>query len=126
MYHGRSVGLFLSTGGAGWAVLVAKTLTNNKEPTMPPVNPVSVTVSMDTVDLRNAESTPVKVDHVDTLQGLLKAAARNNSGFDPGAIDGIGGPKTKQATGNFQAAKAAPKDFIVGKNTWKALIEFRP
>ena len=46
--------------------------------------------------------------------------------FDPGAIDGVGGPKTKEATGNFQAAKATPKDFIVGKNTWKALLEFRP
>ena len=94
---------------------------------MSQVNPVSVTVSMDTIDLRNAHTTPVNApDHVDTLQGLLKAAARNNATFDPGAIDGIGGPKTKQATGNFQAAKAAPKDFIVGKNTWTALIQDRP
>ena len=94
---------------------------------MPQTNPVSVTASLDTIDLRNAQTTPVKdPDHVDTLQGLLKAAARKNPGFDPGAIDGIGGPKTKEATGNFQAAKAAPKDFIVGTNTWKALLEFRP
>ena len=94
---------------------------------MSKVNPVSVTVSMDTIDLRKAETTPVNApDHVDTLQGLLKAAARNNSSYDPGAIDGIGGPKTKQATGNFQAAEAAPKDFIVGPNTWKALIGDRP
>ena len=89
-------------------------------------NPVSVTVSMDTIDLRNAQTTPVTTDQVDTLQGLLKAAARNNAGFDPGAIDGIGGPKSKQATGNFQAAKATPQDFVVGAKTWKALIGFRP
>jgi len=126
MYHRRSEGLLISTGTAGGRCRVAKPPTNNKEPNMPPVNPVSVTVSMDTVDLRKAETTPVNVEHVDTLQGLLKAAARNNASFDPGAIDGIGGPKTKQAAGNFQAAKAAPKDFIVGKNTWKALIQDRP
>ncbi len=94
---------------------------------MSQVNPVSVTVSMDTIDLRNAQTTPVTApDHVDNLQGLLKAAARNDASFDPGGIDGIGGPKTKQATGNFQAAKAAPQDFIVGPNTWKALIGHRP
>ncbi len=87
--------------------------------------PQNVTVSMDTIDLRNAQTTPVKGGQVDNLQGLLKAAARSNSSFDPGAVDGIGGPKTKEATGNFQAAKAAPKDFIVGPNTWKALIEHR-
>ena len=85
--------------------------------------PQNVTVSMDTIDLRNAQTTPVKSAQVDNLQGLLKAAARKNPTFDPGTIDGIGGPKTKEATGNFQAAKAAPKDFIVGPKTWKALIE---
>jgi peptidoglycan hydrolase-like protein with peptidoglycan-binding domain len=94
---------------------------------MAPTNPVSVTVSMDTVDLRKAEATPVRgPDHVDTLQGLLKAAARNNSSFDPGPIDGIGGSRTKQAVGNFQSAKGLQKDFIVGVNTWRALIQHRP
>jgi len=94
---------------------------------MSQVNPVSVTVSMDTIDLRSAQTAPVTApDQVDTLQGILKAAARNSGSFDPGGIDGIGGPKTKQATGNFQSAKGLPQDFIVGPNTWKALIGHRP
>ncbi len=94
---------------------------------MSQVNPVSVTTTMDTIDLRNAQTTPVTApDHVDTLQALLKAAARNNGAFDPGAIDGIGGPKTKQAVGNFQAAKAAPPDFVVSSYVWSTLIGDRP
>lgn len=94
---------------------------------MAQTNPVSVTVSMDTIDLRNAQTTPVKgPDHVDNLQGLLKAAARNDANFDPGQIDGIGGARTKQAVGNFQGAKGLQKDFIVGVNTWRALIQHRP
>ncbi len=94
---------------------------------MSQVNPVSVTTTMDTIDLRNAQTTPVTApDHVDTLQALLKAAARNNGAFDPGAIDGIGGPKTKQAIGNFQAAKASPQDFVVSSYVWSTLIGDRP
>ncbi len=94
---------------------------------MAQTNPVSVTVSMDTIDLRKAETTPLKgPDHIDTLQGVLKAAARNDKNFDPGAIDGIGGARTKQAVGNFQSAKGLQKDFIVGVNTWRALIQHRP
>jgi peptidoglycan hydrolase-like protein with peptidoglycan-binding domain len=89
---------------------------------------VSVTVSMDFIDLTNAQSTLVTGGQVDNLQGLLKAAAKsnNNPGFDPGAVDGKGGPQTKQAVGNFQAAKAPPQDFKVGANTWKALIQDKP
>lgn len=85
--------------------------------------PVSVTVSMDQIDLRNAQNTLVSGGQVDNLQGLLKAAARKNPSFDPGPIDGKGGQKTKQAVGNFQDAKASPKDFIVGPVTWKALVQ---
>jgi hypothetical protein len=84
---------------------------------------VNVTVSMDSIDLTNAQNTLVTGGQVDNLQGLLKAAARSNSSFDPGPIDGKGGSKTKEAVGNFQEAKAKPKDFKVGEITWKALIQ---
>ncbi len=90
---------------------------------------VNVSVTLDQIDLRNATSAnPVKGRHVDNLQGLLKAADHSvpGKGFDPGPIDGLGGDKTKAAVGNFQAAYAPPKDFIVGAKTWKALIEFLP
>jgi peptidoglycan hydrolase-like protein with peptidoglycan-binding domain len=78
---------------------------------------------MDFIDLTNAQTTLVTGGQVDNLQGLLKAAARNNPSFDPGPIDGKGGSQTKNAVGAFQEAKAAPKDFKVGEKTWKALIQ---
>ena len=61
-----------------------------------------VTVNMDTIDLSNAQTTLVKGKHVDNLQGLLKATRKPNQ--DPGAIDGLGGQKTKAAVLAFVEA----------------------
>lgn len=81
-----------------------------------------VTVNMDTIDLRKAETTAVKGKHVDNLQGLLKATRKQDQ--DPGQIDGIGGPKTKAAVVAFQGANQLDKDAIVGPKTWTKLIAF--
>ena len=81
-----------------------------------------VTVNMDTIDLRNAQTTVEKGRHVDNLQGLLKATRKADQ--DPGAIDGLGGPKTKAAVLAFQGANSLAKDAIVGPLTWGKLIPF--
>ena len=81
-----------------------------------------VSVHMDTIDLSNAQTTVVNGKHVDNLQGLLKATRKADQ--DPGAIDGLGGPKTKAATIAFQGANSLSKDGIVGPLTWGKLIPF--
>ncbi|HKP97977.1 MAG TPA: peptidoglycan-binding protein [Fibrobacteria bacterium] len=52
------------------------------------------------------------------LQSMLKAV-----GNDPGPIDGKAGPKTHQATLDFQAAKGLPGSGFVDLATRKALFE---
>ncbi|MGH8885891.1 MAG: hypothetical protein ACRDYX_12095 [Egibacteraceae bacterium] len=47
---------------------------------------VTLTVTMDVIDLSNADEHPVEGRHVDNLQGLLKATGQDR--YDPGAIDG--------------------------------------
>jgi peptidoglycan hydrolase-like protein with peptidoglycan-binding domain len=81
-----------------------------------------VTVDMDTMDLRGAESTPVRGRHVDNLQGLL--AATRTAAFDAGSIDGVGGARTRAAAVAFQSANGLAADAIVGPATWRALIAF--
>jgi peptidoglycan hydrolase-like protein with peptidoglycan-binding domain len=81
-----------------------------------------VTVNMDTIDLRKAETTLVRGRHVDNLQGLLKATRKPDQ--DPGPIDGLGGQKTKAAVLAFQGANSLAKDAIVGPLTWGKLIPF--
>jgi peptidoglycan hydrolase-like protein with peptidoglycan-binding domain len=51
---------------------------------------------------------------------VLQTALRN-SGFDPGPIDGIFGPKTNAAVLAFQKSKGLVVDGIVGPKTWAAL-----
>ncbi len=84
----------------------------------------TVTVNMNTIDLRNAQNTPVRGKHVDNLQGLLKAT--RNPTWDPGQIDGIGGAQTKTAVVAFQGANGLAADAIVGPLTWAALIQYGP
>jgi peptidoglycan hydrolase-like protein with peptidoglycan-binding domain len=43
------------------------------------------------------------------------------SGFNPGAVDGRFGPRTRRAVMNFQRAKQLGVDGIVGPRTWAAL-----
>jgi len=83
----------------------------------------SVTVNMDFIDLRSAESSLVLGRHVDNLQGLLKGT--RNGAWDPGPIDGLGGPRTKAAVTAFQGANSLAQDAIVGPLTWGKLIPFR-
>lgn len=81
-----------------------------------------VTVNVDTIDLRNAQTTLVTGRHVDNLQGLLKATRKPNQ--DPGGIDGLGGQRTKSAVLAFQGANSLAADAIVGPLTWGKLIPF--
>ena len=83
----------------------------------------SFTVNMDFIDLRSAESSIVLGRHVDNLQGLLHGT--RNGAWDPGPIDGLGGPRTKAAVIAFQGANSLAQDAIVGPLTWGALIPFR-
>lgn len=83
---------------------------------------VSLTVRMDTVDLRNAAVELVTGSHVDNLQGLLKGTRTPQ--WDPGPIDGLGGPLTRQAVVAFQADTGLEADAIVGPITWGELIPF--
>ncbi|MDQ4068298.1 MAG: peptidoglycan-binding protein [Actinomycetota bacterium] len=82
----------------------------------------SIRVSMDTVDLRRANAVLVTGRHVDNLQGLLKAT--RVASFDPGPVDGLGGPRTRAAVVAFQRSNSLDPDAIVGPLTWGRLIPF--
>jgi peptidoglycan hydrolase-like protein with peptidoglycan-binding domain len=82
-----------------------------------------VTVKMDVIDLRNAQRALVLGRHVDNLQGLLKGT--RDPAWDPGPIDGLGGPRTRAAVIAFQGANSLVQDAIVGPLTWGKLIPFR-
>lgn len=62
--------------------------------------------------------TPAQVERlaVKLLQRALKTA-----GHDPGAVDGLRGPRTIAATKAFQAAHKLTPDGIDGPKTWAAL-----
>ncbi len=57
-----------------------------------------------------------KGENVLVLQNMLL-----NAGFDPGPVDGIFGPRTEQATLDFQRSVDIAVDGIVGPDTWGAL-----
>jgi peptidoglycan hydrolase-like protein with peptidoglycan-binding domain len=84
----------------------------------------SVTVDMDRIDLRNAQNVIVRGRHVDNLQGLLKGT--RNPAWDPGPVDGLGGPRTREAVVAFQGENSLAQDAIVGPRTWAKLIPFGP
>lgn len=81
---------------------------------------VAVTVDMDVIDLRDAHDHLVTGSHVDNLQGLLKGT--RNPAWDPGPIDGLGGPATRAAVVAFQEDNVLDPDAIVGPLTWGELI----
>ena len=53
------------------------------------------------------------------IQLLLK-----NAGFDPGAVDGKMGPRTKQAVKEFQKTKGLKPDGVIGPKTWDELSKY--
>lgn len=55
--------------------------------------------------------------HVRNLQGLLHAAGRN-----PGAIDGIYGPRVRDTVMSYQRAAGIPVDGMAGTQTFRALL----
>lgn len=50
--------------------------------------------------------------------------ALKNAGYYTGNIDGVMGPKTKQAVMDFQSAKGLKVDGVVGPQTSKALQKY--
>jgi len=51
-------------------------------------------------------------------------AALKNGGYDPGALDGKMGPRTKDAVRKFQKAHGLVVDGVVGRNTWEKLSAY--
>ena len=68
-----------------------------------------------TVEVRSGFSKPTTKE----IQISLK-----NAGFDPGAVDGKMGPRTKQAVKEFQRAKELKPDGVVGPKTWEELEKY--
>jgi peptidoglycan hydrolase-like protein with peptidoglycan-binding domain len=88
-----------------------------------------VVASMNTLDLRQAETQAVTGKEVRTLQALLNLFLTAGDAGDDGApiallaLDGAAGAKTKQALLAFQTAAHLAADAVVGPLTWGKLIE---
>jgi murein L,D-transpeptidase YcbB/YkuD len=59
-------------------------------------------------------------DGVARLQVALKAYAVTDPDADPGAVDGIFGPRTESAVRAYQAAHGVDVDGVVADETWTA------
>jgi hypothetical protein len=82
---------------------------------IPPVEPLpthQMMITRATVSsIENREHPDVRI-----AQALLVAAGEN-----PGAVDGIGGPKFAKAVKGFQQVQGLTADGIVGPQTWEQL-----
>lgn len=96
---------------------------NNTPPKRPTTERVTVNVNMPVVDLRNAESRPVRGRGITLVQTLLVFAGYH---IGRAGIDGIGGPATKKALGQFQRATKTGTgrnaDYVVGVKSWRELV----
>jgi peptidoglycan hydrolase-like protein with peptidoglycan-binding domain len=59
--------------------------------------------------------------NLEDMEGVQDALAK--LGFDPGAADGLDGPKTQKAVRAFQAHATIGIDGIVGDETRQALMD---
>jgi peptidoglycan hydrolase-like protein with peptidoglycan-binding domain len=59
--------------------------------------------------------------NLDELEGVQNALER--LGFDPGKVDGKNGPNTQKAVREFQASATIDIDGIVGPKTRQALAD---
>ncbi len=59
--------------------------------------------------------------NLETLDGVQSALVM--LGFDPGASDGVDGPKTRDAIRAFQARASIRVDGIIGSETRQALVD---
>ena len=63
-----------------------------------------------------------KPKHPITTKNIQRAL--QNAGFYKGPIDGVIGPKTKEAIKEFQKANGLKADGVVGKRTWSKLSRY--
>jgi len=70
----------------------------------------------------SASVSPLVQSAIDRSKDIQRAL--KNAGFNPGAIDGKLGPKTKQAILDFQKAKNLKVDGKVGPKTWSELEKY--
>jgi tetratricopeptide (TPR) repeat protein len=56
------------------------------------------------------------------VQTMALQRALQRAGFDPGHIDGLAGPLTREAVRAFQRSAGRPADGIAGRHTWAALL----
>jgi hypothetical protein len=80
---------------------------------MLPVIDLSKVTTLSTTFVRSPQN------HIKILQGLLMAHWL----LTPAKPDGIAGPATRAAVIQFQSVKGLTPDAIVGKATWKALLQ---
>lgn len=70
-------------------------------------------------EVESEERVVVKMPDAKQIQTALK-----NAGFYDGEIDGVIGPKTKEAIQKFQERNDLSVDGVVGSRTWEKLKEY--
>ena len=68
------------------------------------------------------QKSPQKAEFKPTTKDIQTAL--KNAGFDPGSFDGKMGPRTRQATKDFQKSKGLVPDGAVGPKTWAILNKY--
>ena len=61
-------------------------------------------------------------EHVQALQYMLAMLAEFDNALLPIQVDGIFGPRTTQAVRQYQSAAGLVPDGLVGKDTWRSLL----
>jgi len=110
---GTSLSTPVASAGTGQQNSTSSTTATTKE----------VYQMLPTLDLRNADKKLVTGEAVKVLQGLLLAHGYGPVGLTTnGRPDGNGGAATKNNLGSFQQTSGLDKDYVVGSNTWKKLL----